>query len=77
MRVLVSGSSGLIGGAVVEHLSAQGDQVVRFDIADGHDVLDADDYAAAARGCDAIVHAAGGGSGQMLPIRTNASSRTT
>ena len=60
MRVLVSGSSGLIGGAVVEHLLAQGDQVVRFDIADGHDVLDADDYAAAARGCDAIVHAAGG-----------------
>ena len=60
MRVLVSGSSGLIGGGVVEHLSAQGDQVVRFDIADGHDVLDADDYAAAARGCDAIVHAAGG-----------------
>ena len=76
MRVLVSGSSGLIGGGVVEHLSAQGDQVVRFDIADGHDVLDADNYAAAARGCDAIVHAAGG-SGQMLPIRANASSRTT
>jgi len=60
MRVLVSGSSGLIGGAVVEHLEAQGDQVVRFDVADGHDVLDANDYAAAARGCDAIVHAAGG-----------------
>jgi nucleoside-diphosphate-sugar epimerase len=60
MRVLVSGSSGLIGGAVVEHLSAEGDEAVRFDIADGHDVLDSEDYAAAARGCDAIVHAAGG-----------------
>lgn len=60
MRVLVSGSSGLIGGAVVAYLSAQGDQVVRFDVAEGHDVLDAEDYAAAARGCDAIVHAAGG-----------------
>jgi hypothetical protein len=60
MRVLVSGSSGLIGGAVVEHLVAHGDQVVRFDVAEGHDVLDVDDYAAAARGCDAIVHAAGG-----------------
>ena len=60
MRVLVSGSSGLIGGAVVEHLVTHGDQVVRFDVTEGHDVLDADDYAAAARGCDAIVHAAGG-----------------
>jgi nucleoside-diphosphate-sugar epimerase len=60
MRVLVSGSSGLIGSAVVEHLLTQGDQVVRFDVAEGHDVLDAEDYAAAARGCDAIVHAAGG-----------------
>jgi nucleoside-diphosphate-sugar epimerase len=60
MRVLVSGSSGLIGRAVVEHLSAQGDQVVSFDVAEGHDVLDAEDYAAAAQGCDAIVHAAGG-----------------
>ena len=27
---------------------------------EGHDVLDTEDYAAAARGCDAIVHAAGG-----------------
>src|SRR6478735_3598534 len=60
MRVLGSGSSGLIGGAVVEQLSAHGDQVVRFDVADGHDVLDAEYYAAAARGCDAIVHAVGG-----------------
>jgi UDP-glucose 4-epimerase len=60
MRVLVSGSSGLIGSAVVEYLLAEGDEVVRFDIADGHDVLDAEDYAAAARGCDAIVHAAAG-----------------
>jgi UDP-glucose 4-epimerase len=60
MRVLVSGSSGLIGGAVVERLSAEGDEVVRFDITDGHDILAAGDYAAAASGCDAIVHAAAG-----------------
>jgi nucleoside-diphosphate-sugar epimerase len=60
MRVLVSGSSGPIGSAVVTRLAAEGDEVVRFDIADGHDVLDAESYAAAARGCDAIVHAAGG-----------------
>ena len=60
MRVLVSGSSGRIGRAVVERLSAEGDDAVCFDIADGHDVLDAAGYATAARGCDAIVHAAGG-----------------
>lgn len=60
MRILVSGSNGLIGGAVVEHLSAEGDEVVRFDIADGHDILNSERYAAAALGCDAIVHAAGG-----------------
>jgi nucleoside-diphosphate-sugar epimerase len=60
MRVLVTGSSGLIGGAVVERLVAEGDDVVRFDIADGHDVLDAPGIAAAAVGCDAVVHAAGG-----------------
>ena len=77
MRVLVSGSSGLIGGAVVAHLLAQGDQVVRFDVAEGHDVLDAKDYAAAARGCDAIVHAAGGQQPDASAILANASSRTT
>jgi UDP-glucose 4-epimerase len=60
MRVLVTGSSGLIGSAVVERLHAEGDEVARFDIADGHDVLDAPGVATAAVGCDAIVHAAGG-----------------
>ncbi len=60
MRVLVTGSSGLIGGAVVQRLRAEGDDVVGFDIAGGHDVLDAPGVAAAASGCDAIVHAAGG-----------------
>jgi UDP-glucose 4-epimerase len=60
MRVLVSGSGGLIGGAVVEHLLAEGDEAVCFDVADNHDVLDSEGYAAAAQGCDAIVHAAGG-----------------
>ena len=60
MRVLVTGSSGLIGSAVVQRLRAEGDGVVGFDIADGHDVLDAPGVAAAAADCDAIVHAAGG-----------------
>ena len=60
MRVLVTGSRGLIGGAVVERLRAEQYDVVGFDIADGDDVLDAAGFVAAAQGCEAIVHAAGG-----------------
>ena len=59
MRVLVTGSGGLIGGAVVKRLLGEGDDVVRFDISDGHDVLDADGVAKATAGCEAIVHAVG------------------
>src|SRR5262245_62837504 len=57
MRVLVTGSGGLIGAAVVRRLLAAGDDVLRFDIADGNDVLDAAGVARAAEGCEAIVHA--------------------
>jgi UDP-glucose 4-epimerase len=60
MRVLVTGSSGLIGGAVVARLRAEGCGVVPFDIGGGHDILDAAGVASAAVGCDAIVNAAGG-----------------
>ena len=45
---------------MVEHVFAQGDEVVRFDVTEGHDVLDAKDYVVAAHGCEAIVHVAGG-----------------
>jgi nucleoside-diphosphate-sugar epimerase len=61
MRVLVTGNRGLIGGAVVTRLAAEGDTVVGFDSVDGHDILDAPAVAAAALGCDAIVNAAAGG----------------
>ncbi|MBM3523556.1 MAG: NAD(P)-dependent oxidoreductase [Alphaproteobacteria bacterium] len=57
MRVLVTGSNGLIGAATVKRLLAEGDAVVTFDIADGQDMLDAVGVAKAAAGCDAIVHA--------------------
>jgi nucleoside-diphosphate-sugar epimerase len=60
MRILVTGSGGLIGGAVVQRLEAEGDEVVGYDIADGKDVLDAAGLADAAQNCHAIVHAAGG-----------------
>lgn len=59
MRVLVIGSRGLIGAPTVARLEAEGCQVVRYDIADGHDILDAAAVARAAEGCDAIVNAAG------------------
>lgn len=58
MRVLVTGSSGLIGAATAKRLVAEGHEVVRFDIADGQDILDAAALARAARGCEAVVHAA-------------------
>ena len=48
MRVLVLGSGGLIGAAVVERLQAEGMEVVTFDIAAGQDVLDAPTVRAAA-----------------------------
>jgi len=75
MRVLVTGSRGLIGSAVVECLRAEGDDVVGFDIADGADVLDAAGFVAAAQGCEAIVHAAA--VMHPRPIRARVSSPTT
>lgn len=60
MRVLVIGSSGLIGAAAVKRLEAEGCEVVRFDFADGDDILDPAQVDKAAAGCDAIVNAAGG-----------------
>ena len=58
MKVLVTGNQGLIGRAVTNRLQAAGDGVVGFDVADGHDILDAAAVARAADGCDAIVHLA-------------------
>jgi UDP-glucose 4-epimerase len=69
MRVLVLGSGGLIGAAVVERLQAEGMEVVTFDIAAGQDVLDAPTVRAAAQGCYAIVNAAGGGLRGVEPGR--------
>lgn len=69
MRVLVLGSSGLIGAAVVERLQAEGMEVVTFDIAARQDVLDAPAVLAAAQGCQAIVNAASGGLRGVEPGR--------
>ncbi len=64
MRIAITGSTGLIGGAVARRLAAAGHELVRigrgsasdvrFDLAAGVRLP-----AAALRGCDALVHAAG------------------
>lgn len=59
MVVLLTGSRGRIGRRVGPALEASGHEVVPFDLAHGDDVTDAAAVAAAARGVDAIVHAAG------------------
>ena len=61
MRVLVTGSNGLVGAAAALRLRAEGMEVVPFDVAAGQDILDPAAVLAAAQGCDAIVNAAGGG----------------
>jgi UDP-glucose 4-epimerase len=58
MRILVTGQRGGVGAVVADHLLALGHEIVGFDRADGHDVLDADSVRHAAAGCSAIVHLA-------------------
>lgn len=69
MRVLVLGSGGLVGAAVVARLRAEGMDVMPFDISTGQDVLDPAAVRAAAEGCGAIVNAAGGGLRGVEPGR--------
>lgn len=57
-KVLVTGSSGVLGAAVLEDLQARSIQAVPFDIRDGDDVLDVDHMARRARGSVAVVHLA-------------------
>ena len=73
MNVLVTGATGLVGGAVVAELLARGHQVralvratsdlsnldpARVELVRG-DVLDAPSVKEALRGCDAVIHSAG------------------
>ncbi|MEQ1507097.1 MAG: NAD-dependent epimerase/dehydratase family protein [Myxococcota bacterium] len=58
MKLLVTGSAGLIGRAVCAAARARGDTVVGYDLVDGADVRDGEGLAAAARDVDGIVHLA-------------------
>lgn len=58
MRILVTGSAGLIGTALVPLLEAAGHEVARFDLRTGGDVRDGDALARAAERCGGVVHLA-------------------
>lgn len=58
MKVLVTGSEGMIGAAVRQTLETRGHQVVRYDLVSGHDILNAHQLDSAIQGCDAVIHLA-------------------
>lgn len=58
MKILVTGSAGLIGSRLVELLRTEGEDVVPFDLCLGDDVLDEIALRRAMTGCAAVVHLA-------------------
>ncbi|MBX2802329.1 MAG: NAD(P)-dependent oxidoreductase [Myxococcales bacterium] len=58
MKVLVTGSSGLVGRALLPALERAGHTTVPFDLVDGSDVRDSASVRAALSGCDGVVHLA-------------------
>ncbi|MGE5176877.1 MAG: NAD-dependent epimerase/dehydratase family protein [Hyphomicrobiales bacterium] len=58
MKVLVTGSAGMVGAAAVKELHRAGHAVVEFDVRDGQDVLDPGSLRGRMSGCDAVLHSA-------------------
>lgn len=58
MKVLVTGSSGLVGKVAVEYLIAAGHEVVPYDLSDGQDILNVEQLSGVTQGCSTIVHLA-------------------
>lgn len=59
MKILVTGSAGMVGKPTVEALEKAGHEVVTYDLKQNQNVLDTPLVAKKAAGCDAIVHLAG------------------
>ena len=59
MKVLVTGSSGLIGKETVEQLEAVGHTVIPYDIRDQQDIRNTDVLREAMHDADAVIHLAG------------------
>lgn len=59
MRLLITGSLGLVGASMLNRLRQAGIDVVEFDIRkDGHDIRDREAVRRAIAGCDGVVHLA-------------------
>ncbi|MGR3914742.1 MAG: NAD(P)-dependent oxidoreductase [Gammaproteobacteria bacterium] len=58
MRVLVTGSGGMLGGVLMRTLRRRGMQAAGYDLRNGRDILNARSLAQALRGMDLCVHAA-------------------
>jgi UDP-glucose 4-epimerase len=57
-KVMVTGSGGFIGSAVVQELQSRGIEVVPFNLPD-HDICHSADVERTLRGCDGVIHLAG------------------
>ncbi|MCX6801454.1 MAG: NAD-dependent epimerase/dehydratase family protein [Candidatus Diapherotrites archaeon] len=58
MRILVTGSSGMVGRFLVAELKNRKHSVKEFDATNGHDVLDMEEVQKAVKGADAVFHLA-------------------
>jgi nucleoside-diphosphate-sugar epimerase len=57
-RILVTGSSGLIGRALVAALRGDGVDMVRYDLSAGQDICNPAQMSQALAGCDGVIHLA-------------------
>ena len=58
MRVFLTGSSGKIGSVVKRIFGEAGHEVVSYDIAEGHDIMNATNLHKMMQGCDWVAHLA-------------------
>lgn len=57
MKILITGSSGFIGNELVNRLSDT-NEIVKFDMIQGNNILNYQDLTDAVKGCDVVVHIA-------------------